>query len=138
MTESKTSNRKITAVERREKAIELRKAGATYQSIADNLGVTPQAAHKMVMKVLGDLAEKSQENAEHVRSIELQRLDKLFFAMYQQAVKGSQGAVDRCLRIMDRRAKYLGLDAPKEVAMDGEIIFKVVHDDIPDKDTEGA
>ena len=52
-----------------------------------------------------------------MRTLELERLDKLWFAMYRQATQGNQGAVDRCIRIMERRAKLLGLDAPTKTEL---------------------
>jgi len=113
----KTSSRKITAAERRVKATHLRKAGATYQEIGDALGVTPQAAYKMVSRAISINDKKTSENVEEMRELELQRLDKLFFLMYQKAMAGTMGAVDRCIKIMERRAKLQGLDAPAAIDM---------------------
>ena len=112
MTESKTSPRKLTALERENKSLELRLTGATYQQIGDALGFTKQAAYNAVIRAIGKLNDKIMENAEQVKSLELQRLDKLYTTMYRRALQGEYGAVDRCLRIMERRAKYHGLDAP--------------------------
>ncbi len=120
----KANSKKLNARERRDKALEARKAGYTYQAIGDLLGITKGAAHKTIMVALTEIDEKIAESADAVRTIELERLDKLYSVMYVQALKGNQGAVDRCLRIMDRRAKYRGLDAPKaiDVTSGGEII----------------
>ncbi len=120
----KANSVKLTARDRRTKALEARKAGYTYQAIGDLLGITKAAAHKTIMVALTEINEKIAETADAVRTIELERLDKLYSVMYVQAVKGNQGAIDRCLRIMDRRAKYLGLDAPKavDVTSGGEIV----------------
>jgi hypothetical protein len=38
----------------------------------------------------------------------------LLKAMWSKAMKGDVARVDRCLRIMERRAKLLGLDAPSK------------------------
>ncbi len=107
--------KKLTAAERRAKALEARKAGFTYQAIGDSLGITQQAAHKTVMVALGVINDKIAEAAEEVRTIELERIDALFKVMYARALRGDYGATDRCIRLMDRRAKYLGLDAPKSI-----------------------
>jgi len=110
--ESKTSQRRMTAKEREYKALELRKAGAGYQVIGDQLGMTASGAYRAVMRSLKKLNEKISEEALEVRRLELERLDAMLIALWPQARKGNQGAVDRVLRIMDRRAKFLGLDAP--------------------------
>lgn len=61
------------------------------------------------------LKKTLQEPARDVRLLELGRLDALYMEVFRQARSGVLGAVDRCLRIMERRAKLLGLDAPTQV-----------------------
>jgi hypothetical protein len=53
------------------------------------------------------------ELAAEVRTLELDRLDALWLSQYDKAKKGDVSALDRCLKIMDRRAKYLGLDVTR-------------------------
>ena len=116
MGRSKASRQAITAAERRITALELRKAGHTYQKIGEHLGCSESRARRVVVKELERIQEDLTEKADGIRSMELERLDTLFRQMYGMAVKGDQGAVDRCLRIMDRRSKYLGLDMPVKIA----------------------
>jgi hypothetical protein len=54
----------------------------------------------------------ANESADELRKVEVARLDLLYLKMSPLADQGSMGAVDRCLRIMERRARLLGLDAP--------------------------
>jgi len=110
--ESKTSQRRMTAKEREFKSLEMRKAGATYLQIGDQLGITETGAYRAVMRSLKRLNETINEEALEVRRLELERLDAMLIALWPQARKGNQGAVDRVLRIMERRAKFLGIDAP--------------------------
>lgn len=111
-------DRQVKAHDRQLKALELRKAGVSYQAIADQLGFRSRgSAHNAVMAVL---RKTLQEPADEVRQLELERLDALLMGMYPQARKGNQGAVDRCLRIMERRAKLLGLDAPTKAELSGK------------------
>lgn len=116
MSRSKTSKRTLIAEERRKNAIELRKAGISYQRIADTLGTTPSNVHKMVCKSLDLIREHTDENAQEVRTLELQRLDKLFQHAYSAVINGDTRAIDQALRCMERRAKILGIDAPSKVA----------------------
>lgn len=110
MTESKTSARRLTSLEREQQCLKLRMAGNTYEQIGDILGITRQGAYAAVCRGLAKLRDKVLEDAEQMRSLELQRLDSLYLVMYSQAEHGNQGAVDRCLKIMERRSKLIGLD----------------------------
>lgn len=98
--------------ERRRKALELRKAGATYDQIKTQMGYATRAsaARDCFAAIRAIIAEPAEE----VRQLELQRLDALLLGVWKKAKDGDPAAVDRVLRIMDRRAAYLGLDAPKE------------------------
>ena len=93
--------------ERMARALELRELGTTYESIATQTGVSTRQAYEDVQDALREI---TREPAESVLAVELRRLDAILYPMTQQARGGDQGAVDRVLRIMDRRAKYLGLD----------------------------
>jgi hypothetical protein len=43
----------------------------------------------------------------------------MLLALWPQVLKGNQGAIDRALRVMERRAKLLGLDAPTRQEVTG-------------------
>lgn len=104
----------VNAHERTKQALEYRKAGLAYAAIAERLGYRDrrtawQAVHNALMKTL-------REPADEVRALEVERLDALYLQMFSRAMKGDYGAVDRCIKISERRAKLLGLDAPVKVA----------------------
>lgn len=110
--EAQTSSRRIRAAERRRIAIRMRKEGATFADIAAELGVSRQAAHKMVKAELDAInTECAEETANH-RRLELDRLDNMHAAIWPMAMKADVKAIDRILAIMVRRSKLLGLDAP--------------------------
>ena len=112
MAESTTSEKRLAGAENQRKALELRKAGFGFQAIADQLGYGgPSGAYQAVKAAL---KKTLQEPADEVRALELERLDQAWKAVYPQMLKGNFGAIDRGLRIMQRRAEYLGLDAPKD------------------------
>lgn len=94
------------------KALELRKRGASYSQIAAQLGITKGGASEAVQRALAKLRASIAESATEVIELESQRLDEMFSVAYAQAKVGNFGAIDRCLSIMGRRAKLLGLDAP--------------------------
>ena len=95
--------------------LELRKQGWTYQAIGDQYGITAPSAYQRVKKALHDLVA---EPAEEVRQIELQRLDRMQQAVDDKIAAGELRSIDQGLRIMDMRAKLLGLYAPVKVEAD--------------------
>lgn len=113
--ESSTSERRLTAAERGRQALELRKAGATFDDIAGKLGYADRGcAYRAVRKAL---KETLREPADEVRKLEAERLDKLQLALWASALRGDTRSIYPLLRVMSRRAKLLGLDAP--VGFDG-------------------
>jgi hypothetical protein len=105
---------KETAAERRIKALDLRKSGATYAAIAKALQISNGQAHADVQHSLFQLNQLEKETVEELRRLELERLDMMTLAIAGDVRRGDLHSIDRMLRIMERRAKLLGLDA-KEV-----------------------
>lgn len=119
-TAAKTSVRRIKTTEKTLKALELRKRGMNYTQIGEKLGCARNTACRYVLSELENLADKCREEAVHVRDLELHRLDELYLIAYHAISDGNDLAgIDRCLRIMERRAKLLGLDAAQKVDVNG-------------------
>jgi hypothetical protein len=121
MPETKTSKRKLLAAERKLQAFELRKAGANYNQIAAKLGYSQQAAYKSVMAHLQDLIAQTNEIADDVRRLEIERLDAMLLGLWKDASTGNEVKVDRVIKIMDQRAKLLGLYAPIKQTIEEKI-----------------
>ena len=119
MPESETSARRASAKERRLAAFELRKKGKSYREIGKELGATAQSAHRHVTKTLKEIAEKTSDEAERVKVIELARLDELLAMAWEKAEAGDRLAIDTALNVMRRRSALLGLDAPKQTELGG-------------------
>jgi hypothetical protein len=112
--ESKTSVRRLAILAKQMQALEYRKMGFTYQMIADELGYqTAQGASAAIMTAI-ELTMKEPAGA--VLALELERLDALMAKPYQAALNGDLVALNSVLAIMNRRARYLGLDAPAKTA----------------------
>ncbi len=110
---NKTSPKTIAAQERAAKALELRKQGLTFENIAAQCGYAgKQGAFEAVSTAIRAI---TREPAEGVLALDLERLDGLFAPAHLAATGGDWVALSACLRIMERRAKLLGLDAPQKV-----------------------
>jgi hypothetical protein len=118
--ETKASTRRIEAAERQAKALELRKAGHTFEEIAQFLGYKGfEGAYKAVK---AGLKRVCREPAEEVRTLELARLDKLLTVLWPKAITGDPESIDRVLKVMHRRASLLGLDAVRPTAAERSLI----------------
>jgi len=116
----------FTVLKRRKKALEFRLLGLSYEQIymqmLEELGedelppsYSASNAYNDVKWCLNEVKREMQETAKEVVIIELTRLDALYMTMYNLAMAGDVRAVDKCLKIMERRAKLLGLDKPSQV-----------------------
>ena len=108
----KQTQRDYDRAERKRNALELRLAGASYRDIAQALEVSPATALQDCKEALADIPA---QQADEMRTVELSRLDRLQRAVWPRAIKGDLQAVDRAIKIIDRRAKLFGLDAPQQV-----------------------
>lgn len=112
----KTDQQRITATERRIKALALRKAGASYRAIADTLACSVATVYDDVQHAYQELNEQRQAEAAEAHTLENARLDDLQAAFWSRARSGDNKAAQTVLRIMERRAKMNGLDAPTQIA----------------------
>lgn len=126
--------RSLVTRDKDSRALDLRRRGLHYAQIAAEMGYrSPSSAHDAVQRALADTA---REAAEEVRQVEAQRLDDLTATltriMLTRHLVVSQGtvavhpqtgepltdddpvirAVLGLVRVSERRAKLLGLDAP--------------------------
>jgi hypothetical protein len=125
MRQPTTSPLKINAREHEEKAISLRLAGLSYQRIGDAIGITPSGAKRCVDRVLARIVKSTNETAEQVKQEELLRLDEMQFALYPLAKRGDIKATETILKIQQRRAKLLGLDAPEKLQVEDNLKIKI-------------
>lgn len=113
---NRTSQKTIEAQERRTKAVALRKMGWSYGRISAQLGMTKSSVHKAVTKALTESQKHLDGEADLLRTQELDRLDDLQSFYWMDATKGNTKAGLQIIRVMERRAKLLGLDAPAKIA----------------------
>jgi hypothetical protein len=94
---------------RERKGIALRLAGATYEEIGEQLEMSESGAYRLVRRCLDRERARTEEDAETLRQIDLMRVERAILALWAQVKAGHLGAIDRLLRCLDIRAKYLGL-----------------------------
>jgi hypothetical protein len=124
--------RSIESAERTARALELRKGGATFAMIGADLGVSEARAHQIVNDALTAIVAAP---AEKVRKLEIERIDHMLSvvrptaknamsettvvdaSLLEMILKAQAGV----LKLMERRAKLTGLDAPEKVQEVGHV-----------------
>jgi hypothetical protein len=112
---SKTNAVTIERAARIARVLEFRLQGWTLEKIAQTEGVVRSRVHAMIDNALKGMVF---EPADQIMQLELIRLDEMYIKQYDMAVNGNHAALDKCLAIMERRAKYLGLNAPERVEVE--------------------
>ncbi len=106
-----THAKRIASNERAEKAVIARIEGCNYREIGEQLGVSRQAAHKMVRKEMAKRRLELDETIDEFIFLENERLDMLARPLWDKIEKGDIPSINTMLKIMVRRSKLLGLDA---------------------------
>lgn len=110
--------RDVNAAQRAAVALQCALQGHNWTTVAQLSGyASAGAAWNAVQR---ELQRTIQPLAEEVRQMELARLDALWRIQFAKACdpanKSADWNVDRCLAIMERRARYLGLDAKTDAS----------------------
>ena len=106
----------------------LRRHAHSYRSIGNKLGCSDVEALRMVKGALARAETLVKEEAQEVIALELIRLDEMSKGISTSAEKGDPRLIETMLKIMDRRAHYLGPDAPTKQEVggkDGPVTFEI-------------
>lgn len=88
----------------------------SYRQIGKRLGINHVAAWQHYQRAL-ELAEATfQEDVKACREQDSARLQALIGEWLPRAMKGDEKAVDKVVKLMERRAKLLGLDTQPDAA----------------------
>lgn len=139
------ARRSVEVALRNQEMARMRAESRPYREIAEKFGISVATAHEGVQNAIRDGA---REATEEIRALEMDRLENLeraaleilgtvYYAIsHGQVVEGAYGpipdpapalgAIDRLLKIQQRRAALLGLDLPKQVQVSGGVRYEVV------------
>lgn len=92
--------------------LELRLAGANLEAIGRQVGLHKSNVSRRIKDALADIPAAE---ADALRTIENERLDGMQVAIWNRVRKGDLSAIDRAIRISERRSRLNGLDAPQRV-----------------------
>lgn len=102
-------------IEREKRVLELRRGGLTFDLIAERVGyASASGAHKAYISACRRIVV---EDVNAIRNAEIDRLDIAQAAIWADVVNGADAptrarAILALMKIMERRARLLGLDMP--------------------------
>lgn len=101
----------VIAADRRARALDMRREGMSLRAIAVKLGMNVSSVWETIQV---GLAETVKPVSEELRELELQRLDHLLAKNKNAVNAGDTHAIRAQVRIIEARAKLLGLNAPEK------------------------
>lgn len=111
-TGAKTAALEAESAEVTRRCLELRLAGGTLEAIGRTVGIDKSNVSR---RIRAAIAEIPKSEAGELRALENERLDVMLVSIWKQVRDGHLGAVDRAVRISERRARLNGIDAPQRV-----------------------
>lgn len=119
------SRRTLEIAQRRREVAALTLAQLTQTEIAQRIGVSQQTVCEDLKKIKGQWAKQNAEEYETTIARERATLDQLQRVVAARAFLGEHEAVLDLLRILERRARLLGLDRPArvEATVNHEVTF---------------
>jgi hypothetical protein len=108
--------RRLKAEALSKEALSLRLRGKTFPEIARLLVCSSSTAHDAVQRGLMHFRSDLQRDADELRAAMLGRIDTAMDALWPRIEKGDEKAIDRMIKLDERRAELLGLNRPIKVA----------------------
>lgn len=96
--------------EREARAVEMRMQGASFREIAQAVGYANEASAARAFWRAMD--RTPAENVVQLRRTESQRIDQIIQALWPNAMAGSARHGEVICKLIERKARLLGLDAP--------------------------
>lgn len=109
-------DRQLSAVDKQAEAMRLRRLGWSFARIAEAVGYADKSG--AYAAVQAGLKATLREPADELRTLELDRLDAALEVVMEEIEAHNLSAVDKLIRLMERRATLLGLDAPRKITGD--------------------
>lgn len=107
----------------KEEIFALKRAGKSIEYIGKKYKISEIMVNNVLIQYLDKLCKLSTKDANVIRRLECARLDEMLAGVYPEAIKGKGPAVDRALKIIEKRSKLLGLEAPVETKVKQDITF---------------
>jgi len=105
----------VAREQRRTQVAEGLLAGLSIRQIAVEIGSSKATVQRDSVHVQEQWRAEYVDDADHYIRHDLKRVDTALAAIWPDVKKGDLPAVDRMVKLLDQRAKYLGLYSPTKV-----------------------
>lgn len=100
---------------REDMALNMRLSGASYQQINQSFGYARVSTVEKL--VIDAMKRRVDEPVLQVRTLDIERLDRMLAALWPQVLVGDQGAIKTAIRVMQQKEHILpGLSVPTRLA----------------------
>lgn len=111
---------------RTQQILSLRKAGWSFDQIAKKLGLSVKTVRNLSDRVMRKFIRDQQEMVGEILMLEVARLDQMWSRLHELVIETPDGedpeatlyervkVMEQMIKIQERRAKLLGLDAPEK------------------------
>jgi hypothetical protein len=99
-------------VAKEQEVVKLRRGGLPWDLIGERVGLSASGAHRAFER---SLVRVVKEDVDAIRQVETERLDLAQSAIWGKVLQGDNASIQSLIRIMERRAKLLGLDQPTRI-----------------------
>lgn len=121
---------KANLIDQRGRALHLRRGGLTFEEIAADMSIDEKRARRLCSDAMEDARAQVAATAVEMRALEVSRLDAITNSIWDAAMRGNLATIDRVLKLMERRARMLGLDVlqdreageltPEDIALEAQ------------------
>jgi hypothetical protein len=118
----KTPKQSADRLIKQAEALKLRAHGNTFRDIARILKCNVSTAHSMVKDAFAAERKGISEAKADLVELELLRCDTYLKAITAKVEDGDVQAIGAALKVADRRARLLGLDAPAKLEHSGSVL----------------
>lgn len=115
--------KQLRLAERKQRAYSLSLAGWNYREISADIGVSPQQVGKYIRGALANTEDLSAAQTTELRQIQYDRIQALFKKIWAKVGTGKDllSAIQTAIRLLEREAKLMGLDAPTKVDISAKV-----------------
>jgi AraC-like DNA-binding protein len=107
------TSRRILAQEKRRLGLELRKAGATYDQIAERVGYSDASSARRAVERA--IQQVPREAVLELKTLQIERLNHMLMALWPKVQMGDTSAINSSLNVMSKIDALEGTEAAKQV-----------------------
>jgi len=100
----------------RDEIMRMAEEGVPLRLIADRVGLDVSRVWRIKEACLNEVSKVVEGRAKHIRALELSRLDRIMRGLWKAVDEGDPESGRTLLKVMERRARLLGLDLQPEAA----------------------